>query len=195
MSRNLRCVSRVVLSSLLRHAFGRCVGRQREPGVARFLPHPDSWRGEIRVCKVSDGNSNVPGETLALPVDGRAACRTEVKGQPVPTFGCSLPLRSLTSEGDLLAPVARLVANHGASAALALQTMTHGDAHRFALNRKAELPAAAGRESGGHGSAPRLSISAQCNLDFRPYVLRAHAFVGDWPILLKNSPVETVKAH
>ena len=58
------------LSSLPRHAFGRSVGRQREPRVAQFLPHPDSWRREIRVGKVSDGNSDVLGETLALPVDG-----------------------------------------------------------------------------------------------------------------------------
>src|SRR5215831_16629171 len=56
-------------------------------------------------------------KAFALPVDGGAACRTEMKGQHVSTFGCPHPRRSLTGEGDLLAAEARLVADHGASAA------------------------------------------------------------------------------
>jgi hypothetical protein len=85
----------------------------------------------------------------------RAACRTEIKGQGVAALGRAHPLRSLTGEADLLAAEARLVANHGARTALALQTVAHGDARRFRINRKVKLPAAAGGVSGGHGSSPR----------------------------------------
>jgi hypothetical protein len=80
-----------------------------------------------------------------------------MKGQRVAAFGCPYPRRRLTSEGDLLAAQARLVADHGASAALALQAVAHGDARWFALNRKVKLPATAGGAS-GHGSTPWLSI-------------------------------------
>jgi hypothetical protein len=66
-----------------------------------------------------------------------------MKGQCVAAFGCPQPRRSLTGEGDLLAAEARLVADHGAGTALALQAVAHGDARWFALNRKVKLPAAA----------------------------------------------------
>jgi hypothetical protein len=55
---------------------------------------------------------------------------------------------------------------HGAGAALALQAVADGDARWFALNRKVKLPVAAGGAS-GHGSAPWLSIWAECRLDFK----------------------------
>src|SRR5262249_22775579 len=90
--------------------------------------------------------------------DGGAACWTEMKGQRVPTFGRPHPRRRLTGEGDLFAAEARLVADRGASAALALQAVAHGDARWFALNRKMKLPATAGGASGGHGPPPCLSI-------------------------------------
>src|SRR5437016_5623038 len=90
-----------------------------------------------------------------------------MKGQRLAAFGCSHPRRSLTDEGDLLAAETRLVADHGAGAALALQAVAHGDARWFALNRKMKLPAAADGASGGHGSAPWLSICAECRLDFK----------------------------
>jgi hypothetical protein len=51
-----------------------------------------------------------------------------MKGQRVAAFGCPRPRRSLTDEGDLLAPEASVVADHGAGAALTLQTVTHGNA-------------------------------------------------------------------
>src|SRR5262249_30917087 len=101
---------------------------------------------------------DVSRKAFALPVDGGAACRTEMKGQRIATFGCPHPRRRLTGEGDLLAAEARLVADRGASAALALQAVAHGDARWFALNRKMKLPATAGGASGGHGLAPWLSI-------------------------------------
>ena len=81
-----------------------------------------------------------------------------MKGQCVAAFGCPHPRFSLTGEGDLLAAEARLVADRGASAALALQAVAHGDARWFALNRKVKLPATAGGASNGHGPAPWLSI-------------------------------------
>ena len=95
-----------------------------------------------------------------------AACRTEMKGQRVATFGCPHPLGSLTGKGDLLPSEARLIADHGPGATLALQAMAHRDARRFALDRKVKLPAAAGGVSGGHGSAPWLSIG-NCRPDFK----------------------------
>jgi hypothetical protein len=67
-----------------------------------------------------------------------------------------LPLSAVRihAEGDLLAAEARLVADHGAGAALALQAMAQGDARWFALNRKVKLPAIADGVSGTHGPAP-----------------------------------------
>ena len=82
-----------------------------------------------------------------------------MKGQRVPTFGFALLRPSLTGEDHLLAGKTRLVADHGAGAALALQAVAHGNARWFALNRKVKLPAAAGGAS-GHGSTPWLSIWA-----------------------------------
>ena len=73
-----------------------------------------------------------------------------MKGQRVATFGCSHPHRSLAGEGDLLPAEARLVADHGASAPLALQAVAHRNARWFALNCKVKLAAAAGGAS-GHG--------------------------------------------
>src|SRR5262245_19476453 len=90
-----------------------------------------------------------------------------MKGQRIAAFGCPHPRRSLTGEGDLLAAEARLVADHGAGAALALHAVAHGDARWFALNRKVKLSAAAGGASSGHGKAPWLSICAECRLRFR----------------------------
>src|SRR6516164_1469996 len=77
-----------VISPLLRHALGRRIGRQGEPGVACLLPHRDGRRGEIRVGEVAYGNSDVSRKAFALPINGGAACRTEMKGQRVATFGC-----------------------------------------------------------------------------------------------------------
>jgi hypothetical protein len=54
--------------------------------------------------------------------------------QRVTAFGCPRPRRSLAREGNLLPTEARLVADHGAGAALALQAAAHGDARWFALN-------------------------------------------------------------
>jgi hypothetical protein len=76
-------------------------------------------------------------------------------GERVATFGCSRPRRSVTGEGDFLATEARLVTDHSASTALAVEAMAHRDAGRFALNRKVKLPAAAGGAS-GHWSAPTV---------------------------------------
>src|SRR5262245_55800009 len=134
--------------------------RQGDPGVAGLLPHRDGWRREIRVSEVADGNSDVSGKAFVLPVDGGAACRAKIKGKRVAAFGCPHPRRSFTGDGDLLTGEARLVANHGASAALALQAVAHGDARWFALNRKVKLSAGTGGAS-CHRSAPWLSIWCQ----------------------------------
>ena len=90
-----------------------------------------------------------------------------MKGQRVVAFGCPHPCRSLTGEGDLLAAEARLVADHAAGAALALQAVAHRDARWFALNRKVKLPAAAGGASGGHGWAPWCRCGRECRLDVK----------------------------
>jgi hypothetical protein len=69
-------------------------------------------------------------------------------GQCVAAFGRPRPRRSLTGEGDLLQAKARLVADHGPSAALALQAVAHSDARWFTFNREVKLPAAAGGTTG-----------------------------------------------
>src|SRR5262245_57003616 len=83
--------------SLLRSALGRCVGRQRHPGVARFLPNRDARRRESRVREVADGNRDGPREAVVLPVNGRPAVRTEMKGQGVAALSRRCPRRGLAS--------------------------------------------------------------------------------------------------
>ena len=46
-----------------------------------------------------------------------------MKSQRVATFGCPHPRRRIAGEGNLLAAEARLVADHGTGAALALQAV------------------------------------------------------------------------
>jgi hypothetical protein len=70
----------------------------------------------------------------------------------------------VTGEGDLLAAKSRLVAEHGASATLALQAVAHRDARWFALNCKLKLSAAAGGVS-GHGVGSVALIWVECRLD------------------------------
>src|SRR5215831_14190875 len=125
------------------------------------------WRDSSHTAMVGAGkfgSAKLPMATATYPGKpspsqyGGAACRTEMEGQRVATFGCPHPRRRFTGEGDLLAAEARLVADRGASAALALQAVAHGDAQWFALDRKVKLPATAGGASSGHGPAPWLSI-------------------------------------
>src|SRR4029078_577120 len=94
------------------------------------------------------------GKAFALPVNGGAAGRAEVEGQCVAALGLARPGGGLAGEGDLLAAGARLVAEHGAGAALALQAVAHGDARGLALNREMELDADAGGASGGYWCTP-----------------------------------------
>src|SRR5262249_39053113 len=143
----------IIISRLLGGALGRRVGWQGHPGMARLLPYRDGRRREIRVGEAADRNSDVSRETFALPVDGRAAYRTEMKGQLVAAFGAPHPRRRLTSKGNLLTGEARLIADHGAGAALALQAVAHGNARWFALDRQVKLPAAAGGAPSGHERA------------------------------------------
>jgi tetratricopeptide (TPR) repeat protein len=75
-----------------------------------------------------------------------------VIGHDVAALGRPRPRRGLAGKRHLLEPKARLVADHGPSAALALQAVTHSDARWFALNRKLKLPAAAGGASRIHES-------------------------------------------
>jgi hypothetical protein len=98
------------------------------PPTPRWSAQENSGR---RSCRFNGDESR---KTFALPVDSGAACRTEMKGQRVATFGYPHPRRSLTREGDLLPAEACLVADHRPSAALALQTVAHGNARWFALN-------------------------------------------------------------
>jgi hypothetical protein len=81
-----------------------------------------------------------------------------MKGQRVTAFGCPLPRRGLTDEGDVLAGETRLVADDSSGAALALQAVAHGDTRWFALNHQLKLLAAAGGASSGHESPAWLWI-------------------------------------
>jgi hypothetical protein len=165
-------------SSLLRRALGWCVGRQRHPGVARFLPNRDARRRESRVREVADGNRDGPREAVVLPVNGRPAGRTEMKGQGVAAISRSCPRRGLADDGNLLTLKARLVAHHGSGAALAGQTVTHRDARWLALDRQVQLPAAASGASAGHELFSPVELQAlsraayfRTNLSHRPTCL------------------------
>src|SRR6185295_9126781 len=130
------------------------------PGVAGFLPVGEGGRREGGVGEGADGDGDIARKALAIPVDGGAAHGVDVVGEHDAAFGLARPRGGLAGEGDLLAAEARLVAEDGAGAALALQTVAHGDAHRLAGDGEVELPAAAGGAAGGHGLAPRTVDAA-----------------------------------
>ena len=96
-------------SSLLPSALRGRVRRQRHPGVARFLPNRDARRRESRVGEVADGNHDGPREAVVLPVNGRPAGRTKMKGQGVAAFSRPRPRCGLAGDGNLLTLKARLV--------------------------------------------------------------------------------------
>jgi len=107
-------------STLLRHTLGRWVGRRGDPGVAAFLPHRDGrWR-EIGIGEGTDGDGDNFGKAGVLPVDRGAAYRAEAIREDIAALGLARPLGGLAGKGDLVPMVARLVADHGARATLAL---------------------------------------------------------------------------
>jgi hypothetical protein len=112
----------------------------------------------MRVAEVAYSNCDNSRKAFVLPVDGGAAGRTEMESKRITAFGRSHPLRRVAVDGDLIPPEPRLVADDGASAALALQAMAHGDARWFALNREVKLAATASGVPGRHGvgSVPML---------------------------------------
>lgn len=110
---------------LLGEMLRRRIGRQRHPGMARFLPHRDLRRGKFRIGEGADGDSDVIGKAFARPIDRRAADRTEVKRHRAAALGLARPRRRLPRDGDLLMPEARLIADHRAGATLALEAMAH----------------------------------------------------------------------
>ena len=122
--------------------------------MAGLFPDGDRGRRKIRLGKGADGDGDVAGKALALPVDRGAAGRAEVEGERIATLSRARPRSGLTGEGDLLTAEARLVADHSARAALALQAVTHGDTHGLALDDEIELSAAAGGLADAHGMAP-----------------------------------------
>src|SRR6266568_5068923 len=128
------CLRPVFCHPCLAMRLGGVSGGRETQGWGESSHTPDRRRGEIRIGEAADGNGDVSRKAFAFPVDSGAACRTEMKGQRVAAFGCPHPRRSLAGEGDLLPAEARLVADHGAGAALALQAVAHGDARWFALN-------------------------------------------------------------
>jgi hypothetical protein len=69
-------------------------------------------------------------------------------GYRVAAFGCPRSRRSLTGNGDLIEAKARLVADHGPGAPLALQAVAQSDARWLALDREVKLPAATGGTTG-----------------------------------------------
>src|SRR5262249_56257040 len=48
--------------------------------------------GKFGSAKAADGNGDISRKAFALPVDGGAACRTEMKSYAVPAFGSPHPL-------------------------------------------------------------------------------------------------------
>jgi hypothetical protein len=87
-------------------------------------------------------------------------------GQHIAAFGPPRPLCGFTSEGDLLAVEARLVANDRARAALAFKAVAQCDPRWFALNRKVKFAATASSISNNHPLAPWLPECTECRLKF-----------------------------
>ena len=116
-----------------------------------------------QVCTGLFRAASAPGGTRAADALGRRRPNSAPRPSQPPwflhgDFGYSRKrrhFRRLAARSPVSgAGEARLVAEHGAGAPLALKTVAHGDAHWLTFNREVELSAAAGGASGGHGSAP-----------------------------------------
>jgi len=118
--------------------------------VPAFLPNRDGRRWKIGIGEGADGHGNQIGKAGVLPIERGAAHRAEAISKHVPALGRARPLARLTGNGDLVPAKPRLVADHGAGAALALQAVAHGDARGFPLDGDVQLAAAAGGVTGGH---------------------------------------------
>src|SRR5262249_10667638 len=110
---------------LFDHLIGARQATNRFCVAVTLAGSPDHPCFATRLGGVSGGKELLPGTVRRAQIDGRAACRTEMKGQRGAAFSCPHPRCRLTGEGDLLAAEARLVADHGAGSALALQAVAH----------------------------------------------------------------------
>src|SRR6516162_1080769 len=93
----------LTILTLLRHALWRGVGREGDPGVSGLFPDRDRGRWKVLVGEGADGNSDVTGKALALPIDCGAAGWAKVEGECVAALRRARPRGGLAAERDLLA--------------------------------------------------------------------------------------------
>src|SRR5262245_30588019 len=131
--------------------------RHHDPAMAPRLIDRAARRAEAGIGESADGDRDEIGIGVDLPVDRRAADRTEIERHGAAFIALALIDGTLAFHAHLRVGVARLGAEHAAGAALAFQAVADGNAHRLALAGDAELAATAGGMTGGHGHD--LSIS------------------------------------
>src|SRR5262249_10320095 len=140
----------------LRQMLHRRVLRQGRPAMAARFVDGDPRRRKTRIGEGADGDGDDIGNVLQLPIDPAAATRAEVEADLLAAVALARVARRATLDRpDLVAAEARLRAEHAARAPLASQAMAYADPQGLAFAGDAELSAAAGCATRGHGASGR----------------------------------------
>jgi hypothetical protein len=95
------------------------------PRVTATFPHRHARRRELRICKHAERNGDAPWSGTELPVHGRAATRTELKGHAAPGLNGADVRSARAGDADLFTLEPCLHAKRGARTALTGEAMTH----------------------------------------------------------------------
>src|SRR5882724_5155121 len=135
------------------------IGRLHRPGVTSGLVDGNAGRGELRIGECADGDRNHIRHRLQLPIDGRAAERTEMEGDGIAAVAeADERRRAAFDAGNLVTGEACLRAEDAARALLTGQTMADGNPDRLTFADEMQVSAAAGSPTGRHGSSPTCSF-------------------------------------
>jgi hypothetical protein len=132
--------------------------RDRErPWVLPLSIDRDARRRKARIGKRAHRHAHETRHRGGLPVNRRAAHRTETERACLAAVAGPGPLRRAPLDRHALPRKARLRTENAAGAFLAFEAMADGDANGFALAYEAKLSSAARSCSGGHGAYPAKS--------------------------------------
>jgi hypothetical protein len=123
------------------------------PTVPRLLPDGVFRGRKIRIGKRSNGDSEQPGISFRLPINGRAASWAELEGDRFAAVGHALELRCVARDGSHLGPLEpSLITENRSGSPLTLKAMARRNPHRLAFAREVQLATIACSVTDRHGS-------------------------------------------